>query len=156
MALGQRAIAALGGGRGGEVTLEEEGLRVRYRVEAADQVGCAVVGLRVEDLRDAARDADALRAWAGRVAGRVTYLMEEIAVVEVDAAGESALLRSASPDRRGEARAYYEVVLRRSGVLTLTRYRYQNGDRGRTEIPCLLTLEVFERLVDDLTETMRG
>jgi hypothetical protein len=156
MSLGERAIAALGAGRGGGVTLEEEGLRVRFRAEAADQVGCAVVGLRVEDLRAGARDADALKAWAGRVAGRVTYLIEEIAVVETDAAGESALLRSASPDRRGEARAYYEVVLRRSGVLTLTRYRYQNGDRERTEIPCLLTLEVFERLVDDLAETMRG
>lgn len=155
MALGQRVIAALEGGGRQEVTLEEEGLRVRYRAEAADQVGCAILGLRVEDLRSPARDADALKAWADRVAGRITYLMEQIVAVEVDGAGGSALLRSAPPDRRGEARSYYEVVLRGPGVLTLTRYRYHNGDRERTEVPCNLTREVFERLVDDLAGTMR-
>lgn len=153
MTLGQRVIAALEGG--GEVTLEAEDLRVRFRAEAADQVGCAVTGFRIEDLRATARDAEALKAWADRVAGRTTYLMEQVAVIEVDGAGGSALLRSAPPDRRGEARAYYEVVLRRSGVLTLTRYRYHNGDKTRTEVPCRLTREVFERLVDDLAGTMR-
>jgi hypothetical protein len=133
MTPGQRVIAAMEGDRGEEVTLENEGLRVRFRAEAADRVGCAVAGLRVEDLRAPARDADGLRAWADRVAGRVTYLMERIAAIEVDAAGEFALLRSVPPDRRGEARSYYEIVLRSPGALTLTRYRYQGGDRGRTE-----------------------
>ncbi len=118
-------------------------------------MGCAVAGLRLEDLRAPARDADALKAWADRLTGRITYLMERIAVIEVDAAGGSALLRSAPPGLREEFRFYYEAVLRRPGTLTLTRYRYHNGDRERTEVPCNLTLEVFERLVDDLAKTMR-
>lgn len=156
MTWGQRVVAALEGGRGEGVTLEEEGLRVRFRAEAADRVGCAVAGLRVEDLRSPARDAEGLRAWADRVAGRVTYLMERVAAVEVDASGGSALLRSAPPDRRGEMRSYYEVVLRSPGTLTLTRYRYHNGDQTREEVPCNLTREALERLVDDLAETMRA
>jgi hypothetical protein len=149
-------MAALEGRGGGEVALEAEGFRVQFRVEAADRVGCAVAGLRLEDLRASARDADALKAWADRLTGRVTYLMEKIAVIEVDATGGSALLRSAPPGLREEARFYYEAVLRRPGTLTLTRYRYHQGDRARTEVPCNLTREVFERLVDDLAEVMRG
>ena len=156
MTWGHRAIAALEGGRGEEVTLEAQDLRVRFRVEVADRVGCAVAGFRVEDLRAPAPDAEGLRAWADRVAGRVTYLMERVAVVEADASSGSALLRSAPPDRRGDTRSYYEMALRPPGTLTLARYRYRTGDRTRTEVPCHLTREAFERLVDDLAETVRA
>ena len=155
MTWSQRAVAALEGGRGEAVALEAEGLRVRFRVEEADRVGCAILGLCAEDLRASAKDTDSLKAWADRVAGRITYLMERVAAIEVDGASGMALLRSAPPDRRGEARAYYEIVLKSPGTLTLTRYRYQNGDRTRMEVPCTLTRDAFERLVDDLAGTMR-
>ncbi len=156
MRLGQSILAALEGGRGEAVALEWEGLRVRFRVEEADRVGCAIFGLCVEDLRASAKDAEDLKAWADRVAGRVTYLMERVAAIETDGASGMALLRSVPPDLRGGARAYYEIVLKSPGTLTLTRYRYQDGDRMRTEVPCALTRDVFERLVDDLAEAMRG
>lgn len=155
MTWGQRAVAALEGDRGEAVALEAEGLRVRFRVEEADRVGCVIPGLSVEDLRASAKDAEGLKAWAGRVAGRVTYLMERVAAIETDGASGMALLRSVPPDRRGETRAYYEIVLKSPGALTLMRYRYRNGDRTRTEVPCALTREVFERLVDDLAGAMR-
>lgn len=157
---GQKAVAALPGGsvenvRLKAIVLEEEGLRVSFGAEAVDRVGCAIAGLSIKDLRSVERDVGNLAAWADRVAGRITYLLEKIAIIEVDAASGSALLRSARPERRGEARAYYEVVLTIPGTLTLTRYRYHQGEAKRVEIPCNLTLEVFERLVDDLVATMR-
>ncbi len=156
MTWGQRAVAALEGGRGEAVALEAEGLRVRFHAEEADRVGCAILGLCVEDKLAAARDAEGLRVWADRVAGRVTYLMERVAAIETDAANGLTLHRSAPPDRRGEIRTYYEIVLKSPGALTLIRYRYRNGARTRTEGPCALTREVFERLVEDLAGAMRG
>jgi hypothetical protein len=155
MSWGQRAVAALEGGRGEAVALEAEGIRVRFRVEEADRVGCAILGLRAEDVQAPVRDADGLKAWADRVAGRITYLMERVSAIEVDGTNGLALLRSDPPDRRGESRAYYEVVLKNPGTLTLARYRYRSGDGARTEVPCALTREVFERLVDDLAGAMR-
>ena len=155
MTWGQRAVAALEGDRGEAVALEADGIRVRFRVEEADRVGCAILGLCAEDLRASAKDADGLKAWGDRIAGRITYLMERVAAIEADGASGMALLRSVPPDLRGGARAYYEVVLKSPGTLTLSRYRYQNGDRTRTEVPCALTRDAFERLVDDLVGTMR-
>lgn len=134
----------------------EDGLQVKFHAHDADRLGCMINGLRIEDSRHPVPDANGLAAWIERVTGRITYLTEQLATSETDLLAGEVLLRSDQPWRHGEARYYYEVVLTIPGTLTLTRYRYCAGEAERVEIPCNLTLEVFERLVDDLVATMRG
>jgi hypothetical protein len=99
------------------------------------------------------RDVDALRAWGERLAARVTYLMEPLVLVEVDAQGVEVELRSQSTTRRDGLRNYYEARLDRNGRVRLTRRAFDDTARRPREVPFQLSRETLERLADDLVDT---
>jgi hypothetical protein len=117
------------------------------------------VGLEVHAL-DFAADGrpewavDALKSWGDRLAARVTYLMEPLAVVEADAVGGEVELRSGSPTARHGHRSYYRVRLGRDGTLRLDRLAFDESTRTRRPVPFQLTREVLERLADDLAASV--
>lgn len=97
---------------------------------------------------------EALRAWGDRLAARLTYLMESLAVIEVDADGGEVELRSRTPSARGGRRTYYEARLYRSGLLRLGRVAFDEATRARRPVPCQMTREMLERLADDLVASV--
>jgi hypothetical protein len=117
---------------------------------AAGPVGLAFDALNFSAPATPELNAEALRAWADRLAARVTYLMEPLVVVELDPVAGEAELRSQSPTARGDLNAYYEIRLNTSGVLRLSRVVFDAATRRRRPAPCQLTREVLERLTDDL------
>jgi hypothetical protein len=98
----------------------------------------------------AERSIDALTDWGNRLAARLTYLMETLVVLETDPLGGEVELRSRTPTPRGGKRSYYELRLRRDASLSLVRVAYDESTRRRETIPCQLTREALDRLVDDL------
>ena len=82
------------------------------------------------------------------LAARLTYLMEPIAPIEIDAAACTVQLRSSPPQRDDDGRSYYELIVRRGGEITLTRFRKENGG-ARRQIAATVTREVLLRLVGD-------
>jgi hypothetical protein len=80
--------------------------------------------------------------------------MEPLVVLEVDAGAGEAKLRSQNPTPKGERRSFYEVRLRREGALSLRRISFDDATRRREVIPCQMTLEVLERLADDLAASL--
>ena len=88
------------------------------------------------------------------LAGRVTYLMEPLKVLEVDAAGGEVHIRSQSPTARADQRGYYEMRLFRQGTLRMQRFTFDDTTRQRKQSPCQLTREVLERLADDIVASM--
>jgi hypothetical protein len=117
------------------------------------------VGLAFETLDYARGDhaglsTENLRAWGARLAARLTYLMEPLVVLEVDAEAGEAKLRSQAPTPRGDRRSYYEVRLRGEGSLHLRRVGFDEQTRQRLTVPCQMTLEVLERLADDLVASL--
>lgn len=124
--------------------------RVTLSIQANGPVGLAFDTLQFE-LTDADRDVPALQAWGDRLAKRVTYLMEPLVVLEVDNVGGEVELRSLSPTSRASKRTYYEVRLSRPGRLNLRRVAFDENTRVRSTVPCQLTREVLERLVDDMS-----
>jgi hypothetical protein len=96
---------------------------------------------------------DELRAWGERVASKVTYLMEPLAVIESDAVGQEVVLRSATPTPKPDRRSYYEVRLKGQGLMRFDRIAFYENDHKRWPVPCQFTNEVVERLVDDLVAT---
>lgn len=133
-----------------EVAADDGGHRLALRLTAAGPVGLAFEALEYTAADRAARPAEALRAWADRLAARLTYLMEPLVVLEVDADAGAAELRSQSPTARGDLRGYYEVRLNRTGALRLSRVVFDGATRVRRPAPCQMTVEVLERLADDL------
>ena len=115
--------------------------------DRSDALGCL---LWEATLRRAAPAADTLQAWAERVAGRVTSLIEPLKVVEVDVSRNEALLRSERPTRRGETLLYFEVLLKGTGEARLCRYQSSYAEyKPRTQITAPLTHEALVRFVAD-------
>lgn len=137
----------------GAVTALDGPHRLTLHLTAASPVGVAFDALEFADSDRADRPAADLRAWGDRLASRLTYLMEPLVVIEVDAEGGEAALRSREPSTRDEVRTYYEVRLRREGTLNLRRVAFDPSDRRRRPVACQLTREALERLTDDLVAT---
>lgn len=95
---------------------------------------------------------DALRARADRLSARVTYLMEPLTVIEVDAQGGEVELRSQTPTSRQGRRFYYEVRIDRQGSLRFHRVSFDEATRKRARVPFRITTEVLQRLADDLVD----
>jgi hypothetical protein len=133
-----------------ELTVDDGAHRLSLSLTASGPVGLAFDALEFTADTPADRSAEALRAWAERLSSRVTYLMEPLVVLEFDTLSGEAELRSQSPTARGEVRSYYEVRLSKQGALRLSRVVFDEATRRRRSAPCQMTLEVLERLADDL------
>ena len=71
---------------------------------------------------------EALNAWGERLAARVTYLLEPLKVLEIDAGGGEVQIRSQAPTARAEQRGFYEVRLYKQGTLRLERFVFDDAD----------------------------
>jgi hypothetical protein len=136
------------------VEAEAGSSRLALDLTAWGPVGLAFDGLDYTNADRADLSPESLRAWGARLAARLTYLMEPLVVQEVDAEAGQAELRSQAPTPRGEHRSFYEVRLRREGSLRLRRIGFDDATRRRQVVPCQMTLEVLERLADDLVASL--
>lgn len=155
MSLSQKIAAALDAYSGEctlpcEIEVDEGGHRLSLSVTSGGPIGVAFDALTYSAPAADDRPAEALRAWAERIAARVTYLMEPLVLLEYDALAGEAELRSQAPTTRGELRSFYEARLRKDGTLRLTRVVADDVTRGRRPAPCQVTREALERLADDL------
>lgn len=134
------------------VHAEEGRHQINLNVTLATPMGleCEAIDFRADD---AETSFDSLKAWGNRIAGRVTYLMEPLKVLEADPLDGSVLLRSQGPTPKNGRRSYFEVRLNQSGSATFDRIAYDEAAKTRQAVPCQFTAEVFERLVDDLVAT---
>ena len=119
-----------------------------------DRVGLAFSQLEFKSRKHDDWSTEAIKAWGNRLASRVTYLMEPLVIVEVDADEREVQLRSQSPTSRAEKRSYYEVCINHQGILNLARYSFDEATRRRSRTNCQLTREVVERLADDIVASI--
>jgi hypothetical protein len=113
------------------VAADDGGHRLSLQLTAAGPVGLAFENLEYAAADRSERSTEALRAWADRLAAKLTYLMEPLVVLEVDPVAGEAELRSQSPTARGDLRAYYEVRLNKTGTLRLSRVVFDAASRRR-------------------------
>ena len=99
----------------------------------------------------AAAPIDQLKKVADALSKRLTYLLEPISPIEVDADQCVVQLRSNPPQRDDNGTQYYELLVRRGGELSLRRYQKQSGG-VRQGVPAQVTREVFLRLIGDFSE----
>jgi hypothetical protein len=133
------------------VAPEGSGWALTLGADRADEVGCLVWELALRRTTPAPAG-ETVKAWADRVARRVTGLLEPLKVVEVDDPRNEALLRSREAARRGDELFYYELLLKGTAEALLRRYRgaaQPNGRREQVAFP--LTHEAVAKLVGDLT-----
>jgi hypothetical protein len=121
---------------------------VRLSLERHDVLGCLLSDLRMhrqEPVSGSAKD------WAGRLAQRVTGLLEPLKLYESDTARQLTTLRSEEPTTRAGAQHYYEVELHGLTELQLRRFQgFLQAGKKREQIPFALTYEGLAKLISDL------
>ncbi len=126
------------------------GWTINLIVDRCDEVGCLVWELSLRCTQ--VSPGDSLPAWAERLPGRVTGLLEPLRVVEIDHLRGRAQLRSHTPSQSDGKLYYYEVLLQGTNQATVRRYEaLANGNGQRTQVAFALTNEVLAKLVADLT-----
>ncbi len=124
------------------------GWQASISAEQVDTLGCRLRDITLSRSRPLDNPAP-LAEQAGRIAGRVTGLLEPLRLVEVDEPHGVAQLRSAAPAVRGEELAYYEVLRHADGTTRFGRYQAPAAGK-RQAVPFTLTHEALGKLVGDL------
>lgn len=122
--------------------------RVEADLVALDAIGCSFQTLAYSTGALAAASLDELKAISQALTARLTYLLEPIGLIEADADRCSVQLRSNPPQKGDDGTSYYELLVRRGGDITLSRYNKRSGQL-REIVPAHITREVLVRLADD-------
>lgn len=139
---------------GATATVIDGDERFSLGVSRADGLAVAFTELRLETPRLKGANAERVRAVAEKLTQRVTYLLEALTPVEIDRELAVVQLRSITPQQDNESSAYYELLVRTGGALSLRRYRKPRGVM-REPIDATVTREVLGRLVSDFVAALQ-
>ncbi|MFQ5706039.1 MAG: hypothetical protein ACE5HO_01235 [bacterium] len=130
------------------------GINLRVEVKDFDKYSYLIDKIELTSENEAGQQAtelSALKEQANYLAENIGYLLENLAIIEIDANNARIQLRSESPRREKSTVTYFEIILDALGTLVLQRYEIDNqGAKKRSRIPFNLTEEVFENLLNDL------
>jgi hypothetical protein len=132
----------------GLLQVQTPGGRIEADLVGVDAIGCAFQTLAYTTDKLANSTLDELKGISQALTARLTYLLEPIGLVEADADRCSVQLRSSPPQKNDDGTSYYELMVRRGGHITLSRYSKQSGQL-RQIVPAQVTREVLGRLADD-------
>lgn len=127
-------------------TTAQQGWHATVTAEANDSLATKAIEVSI------ARTAPAggtVRGWAESIAAKSAGLPEPLAIHEVDGDGEIAVLRSATPTRKGDSVGYYEATLTGTEEAKLRRYTANTADRTpREATPFVLTHESIAKIAE--------
>ncbi len=123
--------------------------RLECDMANVDSLGCAVDQFSFRSDRLHGAPLEKLKKIGEDLSRRVTYLLEPIAIIELDAEGVTVQLRSSPPTKDDGTTTYYELNINQEG-LTLRRYQAQSG-QPRQPIPAHFTHEALRRLARDIS-----
>lgn len=123
-------------------------LRFSCDLTALETLACAFTRFEMTNAAWASEPIAGVERIAANLAKRLTYLLEPIKPIETDADECIVQMRSNPPRQNEDRTSYYELHVRRGGVLSLCRYEKQPGN-VRQQVPIHVTREVFRHLLDD-------
>ncbi len=144
---------ALGAAFPQALAAEHDGQRLTCELTALESLGCAFLHLTVhsDTLADAAPKR--LKDLGELLSKRLSYLLEPISPIEVDAEQCIVQLRSTPPQQGEGQSSYYELLVRKGGEISLQRYAKLKG-QPRQNTPAQATREVLLRLIGDFSAVL--
>lgn len=141
------------------VVAEGQEPTVAISLEAYDRFSVLLRSLEVayDNLTPETQPA-ALSLQAERIAQRLTYLEEPLALLELDTDTQLAQLRSAPPHQEGETLTYWEVLLwaEPHPRARLTRYRWTPDHEERKPVVYPATFATIGRIAQDLAASLQS
>ena len=148
-------LSNLGSGMSASVAVDDSPRQLTCEIVERDALAVSFHQLRLATTELASAGARDLERIGKALAQRLTYLMEPIAPIEIDAQSCVLQLRSNPPQRDDDGRSYYELTVRRGGEIALARFRKENA-AARLQIPATVTREVLLRLAGDFCAVLDG
>ena len=130
------------------IQVDDAAGRLECRLVALDTLACSFTRLALSAPKLSGLSTDGLKQTAERLSARLTYLLEPISPIELDSQGCVVQMRSAPPQKDADRTSYYELLVSRSGELSLVRYM-RVSSQPRDVIPAQVTREVLLRLASD-------
>lgn len=96
-----------------------------------------------------------LEANSNEIQNKITYLLEDFKLIELDRMSKRAQLRSYPPYKEEDSKYFYEIVLDEANRIHFQRYQYSSNSKRYEKITSQFTLEIFTRLVDDLVSILK-
>src|SRR4051812_46827306 len=127
--------------------------RIEADLVAVDAIGCSFQTLGLSTSRLADTSLEDLKTISDALISRLPYLLDPIGIIEADPDRCSAQMRSNPPQKGEDETSYYELMVRRGGDITLSRYTKKSGQL-RQIIPANVTREVLTRLADDFVAAL--
>ncbi|NIR51555.1 hypothetical protein GWO43_23515 [candidate division KSB1 bacterium] len=139
---------------------EEEfgGIRFQFELTDFDKYSYFIKNLTLTNAdgsKKPVQDFEGLKKKAQELTTTLSYLLEGLSVVEADSENQKIQMRSSAPDQKENALCYYEIMLNKSGAITFRRFQFKKKTQRRTEVPSHLTTEIFERLLNDLSNVIQ-
>ncbi len=138
---------------GQTLSVQDGEIHLSVDLAALDTMACAFTRISIRTARLAQCDSATLQQIATQLSSKLTYLLEPIQPIESDAAGCVVQMRSNPPQKDADRTSYYELLLARSGELSLVRYSSQSR-QTREIISAHVTREVLCRLAGDLASAV--
>ena len=136
-----------------------ENLNFQLTVQDFDKFSFLLERLQIEISKESAEvplDVDDLKRRAEFLAKKVTYLLENLELFEIDAVNLKIQLRSTSPQDEQAALSYFEIIMQGNGSISLARILFDKGKKQKQRIPFHVTNEVLEKLINDVVETIQN
>jgi hypothetical protein len=147
-------LTHLGIGAAATVAIDEAPRQLTCDITERNALAVSFNDLRLQTSELASAAPADLERIGKALSERLTYLMEPIAPIELDAEACIVQLRSNPPQRDDDGRSYYELIVARGGHIALRRYRKDNGN-ARQPIVATVTREVLLRLVGDFCAVLK-
>lgn len=96
-----------------------------------------------------------LESNSNEIQKRITYLLENFKLIELDRMSKRAQLRSYPPYKEDDSKYFYEIVLDEANRIHFQRYQYSSNSKRYEKITSQFTLEIFMRLVNDLISILK-
>ncbi|MFQ5823815.1 MAG: hypothetical protein ACE5JB_07160 [bacterium] len=106
----------------------------------------------IEKSPDYRLTADELKKRAEILVSTVTYLLENLALVEIDTVNSRVQIRSVSTHKGIDNMPYFEIIIDSQKSVYFGRFQQKDEQKQRSQIAFKITEEVLERLIDDLAE----
>ncbi len=95
-----------------------------------------------------------LKQRADRLISKVTYLLEDFHLVEMDSHSGQVQLRSQAPQKDDRYLSFYEILLSSDGRISLRRYKHDRESQLRSATPMHFTEELLVKLLNDFFDVV--
>ena len=136
-----------------------ENLNFQLTVQDFDKFSFLLENLQIEISKESPEvplDVDDLKKRAEFLAKKVTYLLENFEVFEIDPVNLKIQLRSISAQDERVGLSYFEIIVQGNASIPLARILFDKGKKQKQRIPFHLTNEVLEKLINDVVKTIQS